>query len=154
MPFIMPHEEPAWLEGDPPRPRLVDAVYNVNAKGVYYTSKIAQHYFGLVPDGQEQEKVHPRKTLILIGSLGGYLEFNNAEYCSSKWAVRGLFRSIRSMMEDLGYRVNLIAPTIMDTPMSNDFAEICRAKGIPVGNVSDVVDAVIRCAANDTICGD
>ena len=56
-------------------------------------------------------------------------------------------------MEDMGYRMNLIAPWIMDTPMSRDFAEMCRGKGIPVGRADDVASAVIRCAADDAICG-
>ena len=80
-PFIMPNEEPASLEKDPPKPPMVEAVYDVNAKGVYFTSKLAQHYFGLANGAQQQFK----KVLIMISSLAGYFEFNDAEYCSSKW---------------------------------------------------------------------
>ena len=149
VPFIMPNEEAASLEKDPPKPPMVDANYDVNAKGVYLTSKLAQHYFGLKSRAQQEH----RKVLILISSLCGYLEINNAEYCSTKWAVRGFFRSIRSIMENMGYRTNLIAPWVMDTPMSNYFAKICREQGIAVGNVNDVVDAVVRCAADDSING-
>ena len=57
------------------------------------------------------------------------------------------------MMEDLGYRTNLIAPCIMDTPASNYFAEMCRAREIPVGDVGNVVNAVVRCAADELING-
>ncbi len=81
-PFIMPDEEAASLEKDPSQPPLVDAVYDVNAKGVYFTTKLAQHYFGLV--GHEQTQLRNR-ALILISSLASYLEVNNVEYCSSKW---------------------------------------------------------------------
>ena len=56
-------------------------------------------------------------------------------------------------MEDLGYRVNLIAPWVMDTPMSNNLANLCRRHGFPVGEVNHVVEAVVRCAADDSICG-
>ena len=56
-------------------------------------------------------------------------------------------------MEDMGYRTNLVAPTIMDTPMSKPFADMCRVQGIPVGNIRDVVSAVIRCAADEFLNG-
>lgn len=70
---------------------------------------------------------------------------------SLEQAVRGIFRAIRSMMEDLRYRTNLIAPCIMDTPASSYFAEMCRARGIPVGDVGNVVDDIVRCAADESI---
>ena len=57
------------------------------------------------------------------------------------------------MMEDRGYRTNLIAPTVVDTPMSNAFVGMCQARGVPVGSVSDVVNAVLRCAADESISG-
>lgn len=149
VPFTVPDEEGASLEKDPPRPPMAEANYNVNAKGVYYTSKLAQHYFGLKSEAQQ----HYKKVLIMIGSLASYLELNAVEYCSTKWAVRGIFRSIRSVMEDMNYRTNLIAPWVMDTPMAHDFADLCREHGIPVGKVPDVINAVIRCAVDESISG-
>ena len=151
--FIAQEEESPSLEKDPPMPPTADAVFNINAKGVYYTSKLAQHYFPLLPSPQTRATSTYRKCLVVISSLAGYLEINAVDYTACKWAVRGLFRSTRSIMEDLGYRMNLIAPWIMDTPMSRDFAEMCRKKGIPVGRADDVASAVIRCAADDAICG-
>lgn len=56
-------------------------------------------------------------------------------------------------MEDLGYRVNLIAPWVMDTPMSKSLADLNRKHGFPVGDANDVAKAVIRCAVDDDICG-
>ena len=126
---------------------------DVNAKGVYYTSKLAQHYFALPSLSQSTGTPAFRKSLVVISSLAGYLELRSADYTASKWAIRGLFRSTRSKMEDLGYRMNLIAPWVMDTPMSKGLAEFCRSKGFPVGDANDVAKAVIRCAADDTICG-
>ena len=37
--------------------------------------------------------------------------------------------------------------------MSKDLADICRTNGVPVGDASDVADAVVRCATDETICG-
>ena len=93
-PFIMPDEEAASLEHDPPKPSTADAVYDVNAKGVYFTSKLAQHYFGLMNEAQQQQQQRYKKVLILIGSLASYLEPNNADYVSSKWVRLFLLMSI------------------------------------------------------------
>ena len=155
--FVAKDEEPPSLEKDPPPPRLSGLTLDVNAKGVFYTAKLAQHYFGLPPSSQHSSQTNattePRKCLVLLSSLAGYLELRAADYTAAKWAVRGLFRSTRSKMEDLGYRINLIAPWVMDTPMAHDLAELCRKQGIPVGDADDVAKAVIRCAADDAICG-
>lgn len=152
-PFVAPDEEKPSLENDPPLPRSADRNLDVNAKGVYYTSKLAQHYFALPPSSQTKPTSKFRKCLVVISSLAGYLELEDADYTASKWAIRGLFRSARSTMEDLGYRMNLIAPWVMDTPMSKGLAATCRMNGLPVGDAEDVAKAVIRCAADDTICG-
>ena len=155
--FVAQDEEPPSLKKDPPFPRLSGLTLDVNAKGVFYTSKLAQHYFGLPPSSQPSTQTNttkePRKCLVVLSSLAGYLELRAADYTAAKWAVRGLFRSTRSKMEDLGYRINLIAPWVMDTPMAHNLAELCRKQGFPVGDANDVAKAVIRCAADDGICG-
>ena len=149
--FISDQEEMPSLNRDPPAPQAAGPTFAVNAEGVYYTSKLAQHYFALPSTSKNIARY--KKCLILISSIAGYLEIVASDYTASKWAVRGLFRSIRSKMEDLGHRVNLIAPWVMDTPMSKGFAEVCRTNGIPVGDANDVADAVVRCATDETICG-
>ena len=151
--FVAEDEEPPSLEKDPPLPRSADLAIDINAKGVYFTSKLAQHYFALPPSAGANAKPECRKCLVVISSVAGYCELTDAAYTTSKWAVRGLFRSTRSKMEDLGYRMNLIAPWIMDTPLAKELVSLCRAKGFPIGNANDVAKAVIRCAADDAICG-
>lgn len=151
--FISPEDKAPTLHDDPPEPRHVGPTLDVNIKGVYFTSKLAQHYFAIPPASSDTIKKAPKKSLVVISSLAGYLQLNATDYTASKWAVRGLFRSIRSRMEDLGYRVNLIARWVMDTPMSKGLADICRQHGFPVGDVRDVAHAVIRCALDDSIRG-
>lgn len=112
-PFISPEEKPSSLDDDPPEPPGVTAVFDVNAKGVYFTAKLAQYYFGLQPKTPVAKAPSRDKSLVLISSIAGYLELNEIQYTASKWAVRGIFRGIRSMMEDLGYRTNLIAPWVV-----------------------------------------
>lgn len=146
-------EEPPSLDKDPPEPTRSVSVFDVNAKGVYFTSKLAHYYFALPSTRTEPSNPSYSKSLVVISSLAGYLELNNVDYTASKWAVRGMFRATRTLMEDQGYRMNLIAPWVMDTPMSKGLADLCREKGFPVGDAKNVADTVIRCAADDSISG-
>ena len=150
--FAADLESPS-LEKDPPLPLASDLVFDVNAKGVYYTCKLAQYYFSLPVASEDVEPLPYRKSLVVISSLAGYLELINTDYTASKWAVRGMFRAERSKMEDDGHRINLIAPWVMDTPLAKSLAELCRCKGFPVGDANHVADAVVRCAADESICG-
>ena len=151
--WFVPDKETPSLDRDPPLPVASDRAYDVNAKGVYYTSKLAQYYFTLPVASEDVESSSYRKSLVVISSVAGYLELNNSDYTASKWAVRGMFRAERSRMEDNGHRINLIAPWVMDTPMAKGLADICRNKGIPVGNPNNVTDAVVRCAVDESLCG-
>lgn len=151
--WFVPDKETPSLDKDPPMPLASDRAIDVNAKGVYYTCKLAQYYFSLPVASEDIESSSYRKSLVVISSLAGYLELNNSDYTASKWAVRGLFRAERSRMEDNGHRINLIAPWVMDTPMAKGLADICRNKGFAVGDANHVADAVVRCAADESICG-
>lgn len=60
----------------------------------------------------------------MISSLACCPELNDVDYTAPKWAVRGLLRSARSKMEYFGYGMNLIAPWVVDTPMSKSLADV------------------------------
>ena len=156
-PFIIPSEQtPPSLDHDPSPPSSVSRLIDINVKGVYYTAKLAQHYFGLSTGSAESDGSSEkfRKCLILISSLVAYIPYPQiVDYPTSKWAVRGFFRSIRPQMEDLGYRVNLIAPDIMDVGMSTGILSVYKENNIPIGNSADAVQAAIRCAACDSLSG-
>ena len=146
-PFLHPNDELASLDKDPPAPPM--GPINVNLIGLSYTAKLAQHYFSLPTSGSKSSKA-----LILIGSSGGYLEIPlAAAYNASKWGVRGLFRTIREPLAAEGIRVNLIAPWLMDTPMSRADSPAFQAVDLPVGKPAAVVKAVIRCAVDESISG-
>ena len=151
--WFVPDKESPSLDKDPPLPVASDRAFDVNAKGVYYTCKLAQYYFALPVASEDVESSSYHKSLVVISSVAGYLELNNSDYTASKWAVRGMFRAERSRMEDNGHRINLIAPWVMDTPMAKGLADVCRREGIPVGDPNHVTDAVVRCALDESICG-
>ena len=151
-PFIIPTGDPPSLDNDPQEPPVVGPLMNVNFKGVYFTSRLAMHYFSLgTPSGPVSGN---QESLIIFGSLASYIDFPPmADYLASKAAVRGFFRATRSAMAEKGIRMNMIAPDIMDTPMAAGFVEMYHSRGFSVGNPKDVVDAVVRCAVDESISG-
>ena len=151
-PFVLPGSEPSSLNNDPQEPPVVGAVMNVNFKGVYFTSRLALHYLSL--STQSDLNSGNQKSLVVFGSLASYLGIPPMpDYLASKAAVRAFFRATRSTMAEKGIRMNMMAPDIMDTPMAKDFVGIYLSRGLSVGNPKDVVDVVIRCAADDSISG-
>ncbi len=151
-PFILPNSEPATFDQDPQEPPTVGRVMDVNFKGVYFTSRLAMHYF--FPKSSTDGVFRDQNSLIVFGSLASYVEFPPiTDYLASKAAVRAFFRASRADLAKKGCRLNLIAPDIMDTPMAKDFVGMYRSNGFSVGDPKNVVDAVIRCAADDGICG-
>lgn len=56
-------------------------------------------------------------------------------------------------MAEAGIRVNMIAPGMLDTPMSREWAAMMREKGQPVGKVEDVVGVVVRCTIDGRMVG-
>jgi 5'-hydroxyaverantin dehydrogenase len=171
-PFLLPKEEPASLSKDPEAPFTNDI--NVNLIGVTYTAKLASHYFSLPPVAttpispptspisftslsNRSWSLAPEwsKVLIVISSSGAYLEIPlQATYNASKWGVRGLFRTIREPLAKEGMRVNLIAPWLVETPMTTkDVVPSFQAVGLPVAPIEDVITAVMHCVVNDGING-
>ena len=151
-PFIISTSDPPSLDKDPQEPPVVGPVIDVNFKGVYFTSRLAMHDFSL---GSQSSPVSGnQKSLIIFGSLASYIDFPPmADYLASKAAVRGFFRATRSAMAEKGIRMNMMAPDIMDTPMAAGFVGMYRSRGFSVGNPNDVVDAVVRCAVDESISG-
>ena len=144
------NERPS-LEKDPLPPSRLDRVIDVNLKGLCFTSQLA-HYFGLPSTFSENSSVW--KSLTLIGSAISYSDYHTSpDYSASKWAAKGVFRAIRRLMEQQGYRVNLIAPGIIDTPLIGDLKDYFMKNGVPIGDPKDVAETVVRCAVDDAICG-
>jgi len=135
---------------DPPKPPTL--ALEVNLTGVYYTAMLAVHYFNArVPD----DSFKPQ--LCFISSLAGYgdLPFSS-DYASAKWGVRGLWRSLRGErgVNGLGgTQANLIAPTYIRTAMTAGFSQQLVEAGIKVGEVEDVIQAILRAVVDQDVDG-
>lgn len=102
-PLLDSPASPLGTETEPADPAL--EVYSVNLLGVVRGVSLALHHFNLLSASSP-------KAIILTGSLASYLESPHAEiYASSKFGVRGLFKSLRNSVPAKGVRVNMVAPT-------------------------------------------
>ena len=142
----------ASLGEDPPEPPK--GTVDINITGVLYTTNLAFYYFKATRD-IDANVAKDKRHLLLIGSLAGYGDHPLVgDYTASKWAVRGLWKSIRGHSALLGgIRMNLLAPTWIDAGLGKDKVEQLRAQGISTGTVGDVVAAAMRCCCDETIEG-
>ncbi len=151
-------QTPAKL--DVAEPRKPDfKIMEVNLTGVLYTTHLAFFY---LPRNQgsfdSSPSSDPAKTprdrhLLLLGSVASLMPLTiQPQYCASKHAVLGLFRSLRSSAFASGVRVNLLCPYFIDTPILSTSARVLLAGG-GTGKVDDVVDAGTRLVADSRIVG-
>ena len=149
------------LDDDPVEP--VHRAIDVNLLGEYMSTSLALHYFRLQGTGpSEAQAAAPKKSLVLISSMTGYIDLPyNTDYSVSKYAIRGLFRSIRSQAHRVNARVNNVLPGYILTPLTKkvhqieDPGEPSKATGyvLPWAPIELVVDACARCAVDDGIDG-
>ncbi|MFK7830637.1 MAG: SDR family NAD(P)-dependent oxidoreductase [Congregibacter sp.] len=104
-------------------------------------------------------------SIIHMGSQMGHVgAINRSVYCMTKAGIEGLTKATAVELAPLGIRVNSVAPTFIETPMTRpmlddpDFARNVLAK-IPLGKlgkVHDVANAVLFLAsdASGMITGD
>ncbi|KAF2164719.1 hypothetical protein M409DRAFT_25112 [Zasmidium cellare ATCC 36951] len=150
-----PNIKLAWLpeEGEdlptepskPPTPAI-----SANLLGTYYTTHLALSSFVR----QQQRQSSPsRPQLLLIAGLPAYFGQDfNPDYTASNHGMRGIFKSLRQpdVARKFGdYRINLLAPAFVATPMLAGVEEMLVWRGARVGEVGSVVEAGMRC-----VCGE
>ncbi|KAK3708659.1 hypothetical protein LTR37_011381 [Vermiconidia calcicola] len=143
------------LDGEPTPARPAHKAIDVNLVGVYISTYLALHYFRLpAKSGQQSFK----KSLALISSMTGYMDLPyNTGYATSKYGVRGMFRSIRDMGGKVNARINNIAPGYVLTPLTkkvhqiDDPSQPSKATGfvLPWTPIEHVVDACGQCAVDE-----
>ena len=121
-----------------------------------YTTKIALHYFQRQHSQNPPAAGAPPDTLLVLqGSLAGYIDLRGSpQYTASKWAVRGLLRSLRRTSLAHGTRVNYIAPWFVNTDILTDEAVAgLTAIGVVFAEAKDAAAAVLRLVADDAVHG-
>ena len=127
-----------------------DDVFNVNAKGVFLTSK------AVLPDMLSRGSGAIVNVSSIWGEQGASCE---AAYSASKAAVEGFTKALAKEVAPMGVRVNAVAPGAVDTDMMKCYTQdeikaICDE--IPLGRLArteEIADAVLFLAENEYITG-
>jgi NAD(P)-dependent dehydrogenase (short-subunit alcohol dehydrogenase family) len=97
-----------------------------------------------------------RGSLIHVGSQMGHVGGRNRTvYCASKWGLEGMSKAMALDLAPYGIRSNTIAPTFIETPMTEPFFEdpafraevLGRIKLGRLGRVEDLLGSIIYLAS-------
>lgn len=130
---------------------------------VYYTACLALHYFKSgrqTPSQGSDARNDDSKSLIFISSLAAYMDYTDTSYTTSKYGVRGLFRSIRARARDQqNVRCNNIAPWHIKTAQTQGLEKHFQAFGLKEGSgytfvrLEILIEAVCQFVANKNLNG-
>lgn len=144
----------ASLEG-PPEPPL-DTI-NVNLLGTYYTTQLAYWFFQAVSAGKDLSSPEADKHLVLVSSLNGYIPLPMMpDYASSKFGVRGIFKTLRDGTRyEFGQnlRINMVAPPLVNTPMVQRTMLLAKKLGITAVEPEKAGRLVLRLCCDPKIQG-
>ena len=113
-------------------PNRVDQMITVNLKGCILGMQ------AVLPGMVERAS----GSIINISSINGLRGTGGtAAYDATKWAVRGISKSIALEFADRGIRVNSVHPGAIDTPMLNpgggDMSGLAKSFRVPMGRVGE-----------------
>lgn len=125
-----------------------DAVLDLNLRAAYFVAQA-------VTDKMLAAKI-PGSVINIssqMGHVGGPLR---TVYCSSKWAIEGLTKSLAMELGSHDIRVNSIAPTFIETPLAKEMlkdpafreAVLSKIKLGRTGQVEDLMGAIVFLASD------
>jgi NAD(P)-dependent dehydrogenase (short-subunit alcohol dehydrogenase family) len=125
----------------------LDRVFALNVKGTFLCAQAAARTMGERGEGGAIVNVSSQ-----LGRVGAP---RRTVYCATKHAVEGLTKAMAVELAPQGIRVNAVAPTFVETPMTRGFLEDPAFRAdvlarIPLGRlarVEDVVGAVVFLAS-------
>ncbi|KAJ4359200.1 hypothetical protein N0V95_002366 [Ascochyta clinopodiicola] len=115
-------------------------VVGVNLKGAMNTLRLAMHAMSSnAPDSNGS-----RGSVVLIASTSGYFGGTGVvSYIASKHGIVGLGRAAQRKANELGVRVNVVAPFFTPTYITTGYSEQWKERGLPANTVEDVADAIV-----------
>lgn len=129
-------------------PESFDRVNDLNVKAAFFVAQaVVRRLIALDRTG----------SIINISSQMGHVgAANRTIYCTTKFALEGMTRSMAVELAPLGIRVNAIAPTFIETPMTAPFLEdenfrssvLSKIKLGRLGKVEDLAGALILLASD------
>lgn len=126
----------------------LDKVLNLNVRAAFLTAQAAV---------KVMLKYNTRGSIIHMSSQMGHVGSpNRTVYCMTKHAIEGLSKAMAVELAPQGIRVNTVAPTFIDTPLTKpmfdnpEFKDFVMSR-IPMGQLGeqqDVANAVLFLASN------
>lgn len=136
-------------------PEVFDRIIGLNLRSTFFVSQLVAGT--LVAQGRPGTIIHVSSQMAHVGAP------NRSVYCASKWAIEGLTKSMAIELAPHGIRVNSLAPTFIETPMTAPFFEdpefradvLSRIKLGRLGTLDDIGGAVLFLAsrASDMMTG-
>ncbi|KAF1945748.1 NAD(P)-binding protein [Clathrospora elynae] len=92
-----------------------------------------------------------RGSIVLIASTSGYFGGTGVvSYISSKHGVVGLARASQRVANELGVRVNVVAPFFTPTYITTGYSEKWKERGLPANTVEDVANSIVATSTDPT----
>lgn len=125
-----------------------DAVMDLNVRSTFFVAQGCARR--MLADGAPGSLIHVGSQM---GHVGGP---NRSLYCASKWALEGMSKAFALDLAGRGVRSNTIAPTFIETPMTEPFLRdeafrasvLSRIKLGRIGRVEDLMGAVVYLASD------
>lgn len=125
-----------------------DAVLSLNVKSTFFVAQSCARQ--MIAEGCRGSMIHMGSQM---GHVGGA---NRSLYCASKWGLEGMSKAFALDLAPLGIRSNTVAPTFIETPMTQPFFEDADFKATVLrkiklgrlGQVEDVMGAVVNLASD------
>jgi NAD(P)-dependent dehydrogenase (short-subunit alcohol dehydrogenase family) len=125
-----------------------DFVMGLNVRAAYFVAQAVAKR--LIDAGEEGSIINMSSQM---GHVGG---INRSLYCASKWAIEGFSKAMALDLAPHGIRVNTIAPTFIETPLTKPFFDDGRFKEYVLskiklgrlGKVQDLTGAVVFLASD------
>jgi NAD(P)-dependent dehydrogenase (short-subunit alcohol dehydrogenase family) len=124
-----------------------DTIFDINVRAAFFVAQAVARR--MVAAGIKGSIVNMSSQMGHVGSP------NRTVYCASKHALEGLTKAMAVELAPHGIRVNTVAPTFIDTPMTRPFFDqpgfrdfvLDRIPLGHVGTVADVAAAVVYLAS-------
>ena len=121
----------------------LDHLLDLNVRSMFVTAQAAAR--AMLRGGSGGAIVHMSSQMGHVGAP------NRSVYCMSKWAIEGLTKAMAVELAPQGIRVNEVAPTYIETPMTRPFFENAAfredtLRRIPlgrIGSIEEVAAAVV-----------
>jgi NAD(P)-dependent dehydrogenase (short-subunit alcohol dehydrogenase family) len=124
-----------------------DDVFGINVRAAFFLSQAVAKR--MIADGAKGSIINMSSQMGHIGAA------RRTVYCATKHAMEGFTRAMAAELGPHGIRVNTIAPTFIETPMTKPFFEnevflkdtLARIKLGRLGQIEDLMGAVVFLAS-------